>query len=325
MCPLLEGIIHPSQATFVPNRSIGDNVIINHEIMYYLNRKSGKTGLMAIKIDLAKAYDRIEWTVLKIIMLHMGFDCKFVDLIQECISSTNFSILLNGVPFGFFSAERGLRQGDPMSPALFTIFSDLLSRMLEKAVAEGKISGVKVTRTSPKISHLMYVDDLVIYYKATEAEATAVHSILQQYCQWTGQAINWNKSSVHFSKNVSSRTRHHLCCILHMTECNHHGKYLGHSFCRFTSKDEAFKGVMEKISNKLAGWKAKCLSMAGRTTLIKAVMQAIPTYTMQFFVAPKKITDWMDRKFRNFFWGKDDTNLTTCFLNHGRPSVDRKL
>lgn len=71
---------------------------------------------------------------------------------------------------------------------------------------------------------------------------------------------------------------------------------------------------MEKISGKLASWKSRCLSMAGRATLIKAVAQAIRTYKMQFFGAPKKITDWMDRKFRNFFCGKDDTKPCHLFL-----------
>lgn len=106
---LLEGIIHPSQANFVPNRSIGDNSIINHEVMHYLNGKQGKQGYIAIKFDLAKAYDCVEWPILLHIMKKLWFSKEFCDLVHVCISSAKFSILINGAPYGFFPSARGLR------------------------------------------------------------------------------------------------------------------------------------------------------------------------------------------------------------------------
>lgn len=115
-----------------------------------------------------------------------GFSSKVTKLILACISSPKFSILLNGSPYGYFNATRGLRQGVPMSSALFTILSDLLSRMLAASVQAGKISGVKISRNSPSISHLMYADDLVIYAKAIDCEALEVQRVLQVYCDSTG-------------------------------------------------------------------------------------------------------------------------------------------
>lgn len=79
----------------------------------------------------------------------LGFHDRFIDLIAECISTPRFSLLLNGSPFGFFVPERGVRQGDPISPALFTIFSDVLSRILAATEADGCLHGIKVSRTSP--------------------------------------------------------------------------------------------------------------------------------------------------------------------------------
>lgn len=142
----LEGIISPNQVAFIPNRSIHDNIIVNHEIMYYLNKKGGKKSFMAIKIDLAKAYDKVEWNVFSHILGRLGFDDKFITLVHACISSAHFSVLLNGSPFGYLKSERGIRQGDPMSPTLFTIISDVLSRILTRAEHEGRISGVKISR-----------------------------------------------------------------------------------------------------------------------------------------------------------------------------------
>lgn len=107
--------------------------------MYYLNKKQGKKGFMAIKIDLAKAYDRVEWNVLSHILTKLGFANKFVALVHVCVSSAQFSVLLNGSPFGYFKSEKGIRHGDPMSPALFTIISDVLSRLLARVEHDGKL------------------------------------------------------------------------------------------------------------------------------------------------------------------------------------------
>lgn len=112
-----------------------------------------------------------------------GFPPNFTTLIGDCITHAKFSILLNGAPFGFFSAGGGIRQGDPMSPALFTLFLDLLSRILTRAHVVGRPSSIKVSQTSPKITHLMYADDLVMYCKATGEEAAKAILCLQTYYQ----------------------------------------------------------------------------------------------------------------------------------------------
>lgn len=91
--PVLMDIIHPNQSAFIPQRSISDNIIINHEVMHYMNGKKGKSGFMAIKIDLPKAYDRVEWGTLNVIMRNMGFDEDFCNLIDNCISNATFFYL----------------------------------------------------------------------------------------------------------------------------------------------------------------------------------------------------------------------------------------
>lgn len=301
----LGAIVHPSQSAFIPQRAISDNIIINHEVMRYLKTKKGHNGFMAIKIDLAKAYDRVEWCVLLKVLDRLDFSSQFYNLVMECVATARFSVLLNGSPYGFFAAERGLRQGDPLSPALFTIFSDILSRMLAKAELEGRLSGVKVTRTSPRITHLMYADDVVIYGKATVQEATTVKEILQQYCSCTGQELNWNKSSIHFSANVPAPTRSTLSHLLGMKACDHTGTYLGHSFCNFSSKTKEFTTLVEKVRRKLSGWKKQSLSMAGRAVLIRSVLQSMPTFIMQTFFIPKSITSKLDSIMKNFLWRFD--------------------
>lgn len=155
----------------------------------------------------------------------------------------------------------------------------------------------------------MCADDVMIYCSANDKEVAEIRRILMLYCQQTGQEINWSKSSVHFSKNVRQSSRNQPCGLLGMHECNHVGKYLGQEFCNFKSKLQAFSHIFEKLTNKLAGWKIRSLSMAGQLTLIKSVAMALPSYTMQSFMLPKTLLYRMERKMRDFLWDfKDDGN-----------------
>lgn len=158
----------------------------------------------------------------------------------------------------------------------------------------------------------MYVDDFVIYCQANEAEAKEVKHCLETYCQWTRQMINWDKSVVHFSRNTTGNMKANVCEILGMKECNHTGSYLGNPFCNFSSRYAAFQFLMDKLSRKLAGWKEKTLSLAGRSTLVKTVAMAVPSYVMQTFLLSKKMCDKMDGIVRRFFWGYNDAKRHLC-------------
>lgn len=144
-----------------------------------MNSKKEKNIFMEIKVDMAKAYERVEWYILgKIIAAH-GLSNHFGNIIAQCISTVHYSVLGNGSPCSFFSGTRGIRQGDPLSPTLFILVADLLSRILARSKSASKLSGVKTSRTNLGISHLMYADDLVIYYKANTTEALEVKRCLE--------------------------------------------------------------------------------------------------------------------------------------------------
>lgn len=190
--------------------------------------------------------------------------------------------------------------------------------MLSKAEEEGKVSGIKISRLSPKVTHPIYADDLVLHYKATAQEATAAIS-----CECTGQEINWHKSSMHFNKNIPRRLKGEIYYILGISDCNHRGKYLGYPFCQFKSKATAFQDVLEKFTTKLVVWKFKALSMVGRLVLIKFVAQAIPTFIMQTFLLPKTLLERMDGKLGISFGGSIMTIHTIYIGRHETPSVHR--
>ena len=131
-------------------------MLVAFELMHYLeHKKDGKEGVMAIKLDMSKAYDRIEWGFIRQVMKKMGFHEKWIELIMHCITSISYSILVNGVAYGSITPTRG----DPISPYIFLLCADAFSSLINNAALNQKISGVSICRGCPKITHLFFYDD----------------------------------------------------------------------------------------------------------------------------------------------------------------------
>ena len=119
-----------------------------------------------MKLDMSKAYDRVEWSFLLQLMRKMGFIPKWIHLIFECISSVSYSMLVNGEPTNFFKPTRGIRQGDPLSSYLFLLCSEGLTHLINNAVHTGKVRGYSLYRNGPKISQLFFADDSLLFCRA---------------------------------------------------------------------------------------------------------------------------------------------------------------
>lgn len=131
---ILPEIISETQGAFVSGRLISDNIIIAHEMIHGLRTNEAiASNWMAIKTDMSKAYDRVEWNFLEVLMEKMGFDRSWIRWIMACVNSVTFSVLLNGNSHGFIRPERGIRQGDPFSPFLFILCAEALVSKLNQS------------------------------------------------------------------------------------------------------------------------------------------------------------------------------------------------
>lgn len=139
-------------------------------------------------------------------MEKLGFSSQWCNLVNQCISTVSASVLLNWVPCEQFSPSKGLRQGDPLSPYLFIIRMEMLSRAISNAEERNLIHGIKFGPTAPSISHLLFSEDLLIFSKASKSESENILSILNEFSLASSQLINMEKSGI-FSVKTPIRTQ----------------------------------------------------------------------------------------------------------------------
>ena len=201
---ILPEAISEAQSAFVSRRLITDNILVAFETMHTIDqRRKGKEGLMAIKLDISKAYDRVKWPYLEAIMQRIGFKDKWVSLIRMCVKTVSYSILISREPRGSITPTRGLRQGDPISPYLFLLCAEGLSAMIKRKERLGRLRGVSVKKGAPRISHIFFADDNLIFCRATDGDCAQIAEGLATYEKELGQKLNKEKTSLFFNKNMS--------------------------------------------------------------------------------------------------------------------------
>ncbi|XP_057250760.1 uncharacterized protein LOC130591453 [Beta vulgaris subsp. vulgaris] len=222
---------------------------------------------------MSKAYDRIEWDFLDEVLKKFGFAVDWCNRVMDCVRSVTFSVLINGRPSEEFSPNRGLRQGDPLSPYLFILCAEVFSHLLRKAEENNSLR-------------------------------EAIQEALRVYELSSGQKVNFDKTTLSFSKGVRDSRRGEIEQKLGVRVVEVHDRYLGLPTTVGRSKKVITKGVKEKLWKKLQGWKGMILSKAGREVMIKAVAQSLPTYAMSVFKFPSSFCDEIRSLIAQFWWGQ---------------------
>lgn len=163
---ILPSYISQSQNAFVPSRLISDRSLLPCEFSNLIaHSKSGNNFKATLKLDMSKSFDRVNWDFLALTLTNMGFSEKWVNLLCQCFSTISYSLHINGAPTERFNPQRGLRQGDPLSPYLFIIYLETLLCVLNHLDASDKCKGLKLSRTGISLSHLFFADDCLIFFK----------------------------------------------------------------------------------------------------------------------------------------------------------------
>ena len=298
---ILNVVITEAQSAFVPGRLITNNVMVAFETMHSIAKKrKGKEGPMTIKLDMSKAYNRVEWAYLESMMRKLGFNEKWISLIMMCVTMVSYSVLINGEPRGNIIPSRDLCQGDPISPYLFVLCTKGLLAIIRQKEVVGLIKG------APLISHLFFADDSIIFCRATMEECKQVALVLDTYEKESGQKLSRDKTSLFFSKNTSGEIQSFVKEMFGAQIVQQHERYMGLQPMVGKGKKKAFNRIKDQVGRKIAGWKGKLLSNAGREILIKAVAQATPTYTMNCFKLPDSLCSEINSMVGGFWWGKKE-------------------
>ena len=176
---------------------------------------------------MSKAYDRLEWEFIRLVLERLGFHQKWIMWIMECVSTVTYAFLIDGSPRGRVKPSRGIRQGDPLSPYIFILCGEVLSGFCNRAQEAGTMAGIRVARGSPRVNHLLFADDTMFFIKADKDNSSALKSILSQYETASGQCINASKSSITFSKKAPATLKDCVKDCLQIQKEGGTGKYLG--------------------------------------------------------------------------------------------------
>ena len=220
------------------------------------------------------------------------------------VKTVSYSVLVNGEPKGMIKPTRGIRQGDPLSPFLFLLCTKGLHGLFSQAVGQREIHGYSLCKNCPKLTHLFFADDSLLFCRSTPQECDKVLELLNTYSKYSGQHINKSKTTIFFSKSITLERKQYIKNALGVSKIRSYEKYLGLPSLIGRRKKASFEYIKERVWKKLQGWGGKFLSQAGREVLIKVVVQAILTYTMSCFKLPVGLCNEIEGLIRKFWWGQ---------------------
>ena len=234
------------------------------------------------------------------------------------------SVLVNGSPIEEFNLEKGLRQGDPLSPFLFNIAIQGSSCMLQCGCGMGLIEGLNFGKTGLVLSNLQFADDTLIFSSASLSSLQNVKRILLCFELISGLKVNFYKSSI-----IGVGIKDHICnYTAQILRCKQEQLpiiYLGLPIGANLSRILMWKPIIRNISCKLASWKGRFLCIRGRLCLIKYVLSNLPIYYLSLFPMPAAVATIIEKKFRSFLWSGKEDNKKLCNVSWATVTLPKSI
>ncbi|XP_019237890.1 PREDICTED: uncharacterized protein LOC109218028 [Nicotiana attenuata] len=223
-------------------------------------------------------------------------------MVWNLMSNNYYSVLVNRQSSGFFKSTRGGKQGDPLSPALFILSAEVLSRSLNKLFEDRSFVGFGMPKCSDPLNHLAYADDTIIFASAHPPSLSKFMAVLGNYEKISGRMINKDKSPYYMYSRISNG----LCPVVGAVTEFAKGKfpftYLGCPVFYSRMRKEYYEDLIKKVKAKLHSWKGKLLSFGGKATLITSVLQCMPVHMLSVLHPPKNVLEHLHKIFARLFW-----------------------
>ena len=308
LAPQLNTLVATNQSAFIRGRCIHDNYMLVQQTIKVLHQR--KILSLFLKLDISKAFDSVDWAFLLEILTHLGFGPTWVSIISNLLRSASTQIILNGIPGESIFHQRGLRQGDPLSPMLFILVMDVLNSLFIKAESEGLL--LPLLSTGQRLS--LYADDVALFIRSNEQDLQLTKNILAVFGEASGLQTNLQKSCV-IPIQCDEEFHGVVNNTLHCATANFPTTYLGLPISNKKLRKCDLMVWIEKIANKLPGWKASLMTLAGRAVLVKSVLTAIPIYILVAIKVPKWFLRAVDKIRRGFLWtGRQRANGGCCLV-----------
>jgi hypothetical protein len=273
-----------------------------HETIHELHRKS-LDGVL-FKTDFEKTYGKVNWSFLQQALRMKGFDPTWCNWIEDFTRKGSVGIRVNNDIGHYFQTQKGLRQGDPLSPILFNIVADMLAILIARAKEDGQVAGLIPHLVEGGLSILQYADDTILFMEHDMDKALNMKLVLCIFEQLSGLKINFHKSELFCfgrAKQMENDYKTLFGCDIGSLPL----RYLGIPIHFRKLRNGEWKPVEDRFEKKLSSWIGKMLSYGDRLVLINSVLTSLPMFMLSFLEIPKGVRKRLDFFRSRFFWQSD--------------------
>ena len=295
----IDKLIADSQSAFIKGRCIQDNFVYVRGLVRHYHRT--RTPICLIKLDISKAFDTVSWEYLLQMLSHRGFSTRWTNWLTALLRFSSSRVMLNGSAGPKLMHARGLRQGDPLSPYLFILAMDVLSRIFDIATEEGHLTPLKGRQARLRLS--LYADDVMIFTNPVKEDIACIMRTMKAFGEATGLNINMAKSSV-ATVRCADLDMDEILGDLVGNRVSFPIQYLGLPLTIGRTRMVHLQYIQDRAKSKLAGWQGKLVNVAGRRELVKSVLSSLPVYLLTVIKAPKQFLKEIDKMRRKFLWGE---------------------
>ncbi|MDV3201054.1 MAG: reverse transcriptase family protein, partial [Sweet potato little leaf phytoplasma] len=301
----LPSLIQDNQTSFIQDRIIVQHILITQELLRLYGRRNNSPRCL-MKIDIRKAYDTLDWNFIEDMLSAFKFPAQFRRWIMCCVTTASYKISVNGQNSEPFKGSRGLRQGDPVSPLLFVLAMEVLTRGLQEA-AEHKNFIYHPLCKDHKLISLAFADDLMVFCKGHPASVIIPHAAIQRFSKSSCLHPSMEKSQIYMA-GLNEEKRNELINMTGFQKGMCPFKYLGIPISAKKWSNATCQLLVDKFSNRIQSWKTRSLSYQARCVLINSVLMSLHVYWSSIFIIPKAVLKGVERKCKELLWGLDSND-----------------